>query len=105
MRLNRRVVGAGLLGLAATTVGCPAVGGMAAGVASPRRVRVLAATDRHVVQPMIDDFERRHPGLRVDYVESGSLALYDQVVRQREDAPGRPDVLWSSAMDLQIKLV
>jgi iron(III) transport system substrate-binding protein len=105
MQFNRRVVGAGLLGLAATTVGCPAVGGMVAGAASPRLVRVLAATDRHVVQPMIDDFERSHPGLRVDYVESGSLALYDQVVGQREDAPGRPDVLWSSAMDLQIKLV
>jgi iron(III) transport system substrate-binding protein len=105
MQFNRRVVGAGLLGLAATAVGSPAVAGVVAGASSSGLVRVLAATDRHVVQPLIDDFERRHPGLRVDYVDAGSLALYEQFVRQRKDAPERPDVLFSSAMDLQIKLV
>ncbi len=106
MPLRRRDIGAGLLGLAATSsMAVSALAGTPLSAASTRRVRVLAATDRHMMQPMIDDFERRHPGLRVDYVEAGSLALYDQIVRQREDAPDRPDVLLSSAMDLQIKLV
>ena len=105
MPLNRRVIGAGLLGLVASSVTSPAVAGTAARASSASLVRVFAATDRHVVQPLIDDFERRHPGLRVDYVDAGSLALYEQFVRQREDAPERPDVLFSSAMDLQIKLV
>jgi iron(III) transport system substrate-binding protein len=105
MRLNRRVIGAGLLGLVASSVAIPAVGGAPSGAAAARRVRVLSTTDRHTVQPLIDDFERRHPGLEVEYVELGSLALYERLVQQRDGAPERADVLWSSAMDLQIKLV
>jgi iron(III) transport system substrate-binding protein len=104
MPLNRRVIGAGLLGFAASSVAIPAVGSAPPGAAA-RRVRVLSTTDRHTVQPLIDDFERRHPGLQVEYVELGSLALYERFVQQREGAPERADVLWSSAMDLQIKLV
>ena len=104
MPLNRRVMGVGLLGLAAGSV--RAAASESAGAASAaQRVRVLSTSDRHTVQPLIDDFERRHPGLNVDYVELGSTALYDRFLRQRDDAPARADVLWSSAMDLQIKLV
>lgn len=102
MPLRRRVIGAGLLGLAAA--GAMAVPALA-GTPPARRVRVLSTTDRHTVQPLIDDFERRHAGLQVDYIELGSLALYERFVQQQDDAPGRADVLWSSAMDLQIKLV
>jgi iron(III) transport system substrate-binding protein len=96
MALRRRDIGAGLLGLAVA-------GPMAA--ASARRVRVLSTTDRHTVQPLIDDFERRHAGLQVDYIELGSLALYERVLQQQDDAAASADVLWSSAMDRQIKLV
>jgi iron(III) transport system substrate-binding protein len=105
MRLNRRAMGAGLLGLAASSVAFPAVGAAPSAAAASRRVRVLSTTDRHSVQPLIDDFERRHPGLEVDYVDLGSLALYERFVQQREGTPDHADVLWSSAMDLQIKLV
>jgi len=105
MRLNRRAIGAGLLGLAASSVAIPAVGRSAFGASSDSRVRVLSTTDRHTVQPLIDDFERRHPGLQVDYVDLGSMALYERFVQQRNDSAQRADVLWSSAMDLQIKLV
>lgn len=94
MPMNRREIGAALLCLAAlrTKAAAPAA----------RRVTVLAATDRIAVQPLIDDFERRHPGLAVDYRESGSVELYEQFVAEGGKAA---DVLWSSAMDLQIKLV
>lgn len=104
MPLNRRAMGAGLLGLAASTA-CAAIEGAAGTSSATQRVRVLSTSDRHTVQPLIDDFERRHPGLNVDYVELGSTALYERFLRQRDDAPARADVLWSSAMDLQIKLV
>lgn len=94
MPMNRRAIGTALLGLAAvrTTPAAPA----------PRRVTVLAATDRIAVQPLIDDFERRHPDYRIDYRESGSVEVYQQFVAEGGTAV---DVLWSSAMDLQIKLV
>jgi iron(III) transport system substrate-binding protein len=94
MPMNRRAVGTALLGLAAlrTTRAAP----------SARRVTVLAATDRIAVQALIDDFEQRFPEHRVDYRESGSVELYSNFLSE-----GGPtaDVLWSSAMDLQIKLV
>jgi iron(III) transport system substrate-binding protein len=105
MPLNRRVVGAGLLGLAASSVAAAATAGAAGTAADGQRVRVLSTTDRPSVQPLIEDFERRHSGLQVDYIHLASMALYDSFVRQRPDAPARADVLWSSAMDLQIKLV
>jgi iron(III) transport system substrate-binding protein len=65
-------------------------------------VRVHATTDRPAVQPLIDDFERLHARLRVDYVQLGSVELYRRCVAADD---GGADVLWSSAMDLQIKLV
>lgn len=66
------------------------------------RVRVFSTTDQPVVQPLIDDFERLHRGTRVDYVQLGSAQLVERFLREG----GRTaDVLWSSAMDLQIKLV
>lgn len=94
MPMNRRVIGTALLGLAA----------LRAATAAPaaRRVTVLAATDRGAVQPLIDDFERRYPAFAVDYRESGSVELYQRFVAEGGKAA---DVLWSSAMDLQIKLV
>ena len=92
MPMNRRAIGTALFGMAALrTTG-----------AAARRVTVLAATDRIAVQPLIDDFERRYPGHPVDYRESGSVELYAHFLA--EGGKG-VDVLWSSAMDLQIKLV
>jgi len=81
----------------ATLLGLPLARASAA-----RTVRVLAATDRARVQPLIAHFEAGHRGLAVDYVELGSAELMQAFLA----AGGRGvDVLWSSAMDLQIKLV
>jgi iron(III) transport system substrate-binding protein len=81
----------------ATLLGLPL-----ARASASRTVRVLAATDRARVQPLITHFEASHRGLAVDYVELGSAELMQAFLA----AGGRGvDVLWSSAMDLQIKLV
>ncbi|HSW04904.1 MAG TPA: substrate-binding domain-containing protein, partial [Aquabacterium sp.] len=66
------------------------------------RVRVFSTTDQPVVQPLIDDFERRHAGTRVDYLQYGSIELVERFLA---DGGRSADVLWSSAMDQQIKLV
>lgn len=72
--------------------------------ATEGRVVIYAATDQDVVQPLIDDFELRHPGIKVEYHDMHSTALYQRVI---DEAPqgGKADVVWSSAMDLQVKLV
>lgn len=70
--------------------------------AATRTVRVLAVTERARVQPLIAHFEASHRGLAVDYIELGSAELTQAFLA----SGGRgADVLWSSAMDLQIKLV
>lgn len=68
------------------------------------KVVVYAATDQSVVQPLIDDFHARHPGVRVEYHDINSSELYSRIISEAEDG-GIADVAWSSAMDLQVKLV
>jgi iron(III) transport system substrate-binding protein len=92
---RRALVAVGLLGAAA--LGMPV-----ARAAAPRSVRVFATTDQPVVQPLIDNFERQHRDLRVDYVQLGSVELSQRFLA---DGGRSADVTWSSAMDLQIKLV
>lgn len=83
--------------------------GMAAALALPARrsraaqdVAVWATTEQRIAQPLIEDFERRHPGLRVDYLQLGSVELAARFAAEEGRAA---DVLWSSAMDLQVRLV
>ncbi|MET0216838.1 MAG: ABC transporter substrate-binding protein [Burkholderiales bacterium] len=69
-----------------------------------RRVLVYSTTDYVLAAPLIRDFESLYPGIRVDYEEMHSAEVYRRFVA--ESAAGTPtaDVLWNSAMDLQIKL-
>jgi len=67
-------------------------------------VRVYAATDENVVRPLIRDFEQRFPGVRVELEDLGSRELYRRFLDEARTG-GRADVVWSSAVDLQIKLV
>jgi iron(III) transport system substrate-binding protein len=65
---------------------------------------LYAATDRQVVESVIKDFEAAHPDITVVYHDLNSGELYARFLRElgtREQA----DVLWSSAMNLQVKLV
>jgi len=68
------------------------------------RVVVYAATDQNIVQPLIDDFEQSHPGIRVEYHDMHSKLLYQRVIEEARQG-SKADVAWSSAMDLQVKLV
>lgn len=68
------------------------------------RVTIHAATDERIARPLIRAFERRYPGVRVEYedLNSGELLrrFLDEFARGEQ-----ADVVWSSAVDLQVKLV
>ncbi|SDD12767.1 iron(III) transport system substrate-binding protein [Cupriavidus sp. YR651] len=76
-------------------------------------VTVYASTDVEVVQPLIAAFEARYPGIRVRYQDLNTVELHNRFLAESASlGTGRPgrdadyaDVLWSTAMDLQIKLV
>ena len=68
-------------------------------------VVVYAAADLDVVKPVVEDFEALHPGVRVEYHDMQSAELYARVVYEARRGVVGADVVWSSAMDLQVKLV
>ena len=73
---------------------------------APARADTLlihSATDAPAMQPLIEAFETRMPGTTVDYVEYHTVDLY-RAMLSPEAAP-RPDLVISSAMDLQVDLV
>lgn len=93
---------------AATQAADPPPPATAAGVlaAAQRegKVVVYSPTDRVVIQPLLDDFAALYPRIAVEYRELGTAQIHDRFL---EDAAARRptgDVLWSPAMDLQIKL-
>ena len=68
------------------------------------KVVVYGTTDQRLVAALVADFESQHPGVRVEYHDMNSSEIYQRFLE--ESAKGTSaDVLWSSAMDLQVKLV
>lgn len=65
---------------------------------------LYAATDRQIVEPLITDFESTHPDIKVIYHDMNSGELYERFLNEL-GSKKQADVLWSSAMNLQFKLV
>src|SRR5437660_8215638 len=66
---------------------------------------VYATTDAAAANPLIKDFQALYPGLQVDYTDLNSTELYSRFIAEVAAGSGTADLLWSSAMDLQVKLV
>ena len=67
-------------------------------------VVIYAATDESVAHELLTDFRQLYPAVRVDYHDLSSIELYRRFLAEAKDG-GIADVVWSSAMDLQLKLV
>jgi iron(III) transport system substrate-binding protein len=70
------------------------------------KVVVYREHSTKAAQPLVRDFRALYPGIEVDYDgDAGSSEMVERF--NAEVTTGRPsaDVLWSSAMDLQMKLV
>jgi iron(III) transport system substrate-binding protein len=57
-----------------------------------------------VVDPLVKDFELAYPEIKVIYHDLNSGELYDRFLSE-QNSTEQADVLWSSAMNLQFKLV
>ncbi len=68
-------------------------------------VIVRATTDEVEVAGLLEGFRRAHPGVAVSYTKMNSSTLYDSFLEEAAAGAGTADIVWSSAMDLQIKLV
>jgi len=68
-------------------------------------VVIRSTTDPREASDLLDGFRASYPGLRVDYVKLNSTELNDEFLSEAASNAPTADILWSSAMDLQMKLV
>lgn len=66
-------------------------------------VVIYANTERAAL--MVDGFRKRYPGIEVRYANVTSNEIQQRVVNETGADQPRADLIWSSAMDIQIKLI
>jgi len=66
---------------------------------------ILSATDQRKAAGLIALFRQRYPSIRVNYVEMSAREVDDTLRAQARAGHGTADLVWSAAMDLQMKLV
>ena len=69
------------------------------------KVVVYSALDTKAAQPLIKDFNALYPNIKVEYNDMNSTEMYNRFIAEAASGQGSADVMWSSAMDLQVKLV
>jgi iron(III) transport system substrate-binding protein len=70
-----------------------------------RRLVIYSTTDLESFQPVLDDYKNLHPDVEVEYVALDAGPLYERFLDEARRGTSTADVLLSSAMDLQVKLV
>ncbi len=100
---------------AALLTGCgrtdaPAIGGLerawrANAAAREGGVTIYANTGDAEIGPVVSAFHAEHPKVRVDFQRQNSAELYQRYLAERRAGKPSADLVWSSAMDLQIKLI
>jgi len=95
---------------------CTAAGALAAGkppATSPQvlkaadeegKILIYSTTDSAAAGPLLKDFAEYRPKISVDYNDMNSTEIYNRFVSEAAAGSGTADLIWSSAMDLQIKL-
>jgi iron(III) transport system substrate-binding protein len=66
---------------------------------------IHSTTDIAVAAPLIEDFQTLYPRVEVQYRDMNSNDLYNGYLDDLFASPTTADILWSSAMDLQFRLV
>jgi len=69
------------------------------------KVVIYSALDTKAAKPLIEDFNKVYPNIKVEYNDMNSTELYNRFIAEVASGQGGADVMWSSAMDLQVKLV
>ncbi|MEH6403766.1 MAG: ABC transporter substrate-binding protein [Sneathiella sp.] len=65
---------------------------------------IYSTTDIDIISPVLRDFQQTAPDLEIIYHDIQSVDLYERVIAETNNAYKTADLVFSSAMDLQIKL-
>jgi iron(III) transport system substrate-binding protein len=77
--------------------------GQAAAVAD--KLHIVSTTEVSEVSDLLADFRALYPRIETVYSKVNSYDIYNRIVEASPSGEGPGDVIWSSAMDLQVKLV
>lgn len=66
---------------------------------------IYGAVGQKTAQPLVRAFERRYPGIKVDYIELTPVEVFSSHMRDLGGRKVSADILWSSAINLQAAIV
>ncbi|WP_158287771.1 substrate-binding domain-containing protein [Falsiroseomonas bella] len=69
------------------------------------RLTLLSAAERRYCEPLLASFAARHPAVELDFVFGISTSLHQRFLAELAAGDATADLIWSSAMDLQMGLV
>ena len=69
------------------------------------QLNIVSTTQDVDVADLLADFRARHPNIEIVHAKINSNDIYNQIVDPSMSSAAPADIVWSSAMDLQIKLV
>src|ERR1700686_3698947 len=78
---------------------------LVAAAKSEGKVVIYSALDTKAASPLVKDFSALYPDVKVEYNDMNSTEMYNRFIAEAASGQGSADVMWSSAMDLQVKLV
>jgi iron(III) transport system substrate-binding protein len=104
-RITRVLLAATLVASAARAAEKPATAAdVVAAAEKEGKLVVYSTTDSALVQPMLKDFGSLYPKIPLEYNDMNSTELNTRYLSEVAAGAGSGDLLWSSAMDLQMKL-
>jgi len=75
-----------------------------AGAKKEGKLIIYSSTDSASVEPLLQDFKSLYPFLQVEYNDLNTTEIYNRFTAESASGAGTADLLWSSAMDLQLQL-
>lgn len=103
--LAATLTGASMLAAAQVPAGYPAdYQKIIDGAKKEGKLVIYGATDSKATQPLIKDFNAMYPGITIEYNDMNSTEVYNRFISEVAAGGNTADVMWSSAMDLQIRL-
>ncbi len=78
---------------------------IAAAAAKEGKLVLYSVTDAVAAGPLVKDFQALHPEVQIEFTDINSTELYNRFISEAAAGAGSADLLWSSAMDLQLRLV
>ncbi len=74
------------------------------GVADGPVLTIYGALDEEIARPLIERYQAENPAIAIDYSEMQTLDIYARVIEESDQGLPTADLVFSSAMDLQVKL-